>query len=221
MELGLWTQFRFSEAHAGKYSSFSLSMLQGFPGGSGGKESACNVGDLGSILGVGRFPGEGNGNPLQYSCLENPMDRGAWKFTVHGVAKSRTRLSDFTLPYHSAPQRKIRCFSYHFYLQNRSEKLYMWKMWWVTGQHNLAKSAWENTICSVGKEMVPSYSCWSQLLVGWPRPTRVWYRCTSKVIPSHLCLVSVSRQGTPTVDKNERKKVSYWKILSRETLSVW
>ena len=49
-----------------------------FPGGSDGKASACNVGDLGSIPGLGRSPGEGNGNPLQYSCLENPMDRGAW-----------------------------------------------------------------------------------------------------------------------------------------------
>ena len=60
------------------------------------KESARNVGDLGSIPGSGRSPGEGNGNPLQYSCLENPMDGGAWWATVHGVAKSRTRLSDFT-----------------------------------------------------------------------------------------------------------------------------
>ena len=58
--------------------------------------SACNVGDLGSIPGSGRSPGEGNGNPLQYSCLENPMDGRAWWATVHGVAKSRTRLSDFT-----------------------------------------------------------------------------------------------------------------------------
>ena len=49
-----------------------------FPGGSDGKASACNVGDLGSIPGLGRSPGEGNGNPLHYSCLENPMDRGAW-----------------------------------------------------------------------------------------------------------------------------------------------
>ena len=57
---------------------------------------AYNAGDLGSIPGSGRSPGEGNGNPLQYSCLENPMDRGAWKATVHGVAKSRIRLSDFT-----------------------------------------------------------------------------------------------------------------------------
>ena len=62
----------------------------GFPGGSEGKESACNVGDLGSIPGLGRSPGEGHGNLLQYSCLENPMDQGAWRATVHGVAKSQT-----------------------------------------------------------------------------------------------------------------------------------
>ena len=59
------------------------------------KASANNAGDLGSIPGLGRYTGEGNGNPLQYSCLENPMDRRAWQATVHGVAKSRTRLSDF------------------------------------------------------------------------------------------------------------------------------
>ena len=68
----------------------------GFPGGSEVKVSACSVGDLGSIPGLGRSPGEGNGNPLQYSCLENPMDGGPWWATVHGVAKSRTRLRDFT-----------------------------------------------------------------------------------------------------------------------------
>ena len=67
-----------------------------FPGGSDSKMSAYNAGDLGSIPGSGRSPGEGNGNPLQYSCLENPMDGGAWRATVHGVAKSRTQLSDFT-----------------------------------------------------------------------------------------------------------------------------
>ena len=65
----------------------------GFPGGSDSKECVRNVGDLGSIPGLGRSPGAGNGNPLQYSCLENPTDRGAWWATVHGVAKSRTRLS--------------------------------------------------------------------------------------------------------------------------------
>ena len=71
------------------------SHLLGFPGGSEVKASACNVGDLGSIPGLGRSPGEGDGNPLQYSCLENPMAGGAWWATVHGVAKSRTRLSNF------------------------------------------------------------------------------------------------------------------------------
>jgi len=66
----------------------------GFPGGSDGKESACNVGNLGSIFGLGRSPGGRHGNPLQYSCLENPVDRGAWWARVHGVANSQTRLSD-------------------------------------------------------------------------------------------------------------------------------
>ena len=65
---------------------------KGFPCGSAGNESACNAGDLGSIPGLGRFPGEGKGYPLQYSSLENFMD-----CIVHGVAKSRTRLSDFHL----------------------------------------------------------------------------------------------------------------------------
>ena len=65
----------------------------GSPGGSDSKESACNMGDPGSIPRWGRSPGEGNGNLLQYSCLENPMDRGAWWATVQGVAKSWTRLS--------------------------------------------------------------------------------------------------------------------------------
>ena len=61
-----------------------------FPGGSDGKASAYNVGDPGSIPGLGRSPGEENGNPLQYSCLENPIGRGTWQAIVHGVAKSWT-----------------------------------------------------------------------------------------------------------------------------------
>ena len=67
-----------------------------FPGGSEVKASASKAGDRGSIPGSGRFPGEGNGNPLQYSCLENPMDGGAWQATVHWVAKSWTQLSNLT-----------------------------------------------------------------------------------------------------------------------------
>ena len=69
-------------------------MRTGFPSGSVVKNPPANAGGVGSIPRLGRFPGEGNGNPLQYSCLGNPMDRGAWQATVHGVAKSRTRLSD-------------------------------------------------------------------------------------------------------------------------------
>ena len=62
-------------------------------------ESACGLEDQGSILGSGRSPGEGNGNLLQYSCLGNPMGGGAWQATVHGVAKSRTQLNDFTFTF--------------------------------------------------------------------------------------------------------------------------
>ena len=88
-----------SKIHLSNPCEFYLSfthVLSLLPGGSDGKESACNVGDLGLIPGSGRSSGEGNGNPFQYSCLENPMDGGAWWATVHGVSKSRTRLSDFT-----------------------------------------------------------------------------------------------------------------------------
>ena len=69
---------------------------KGFPCSSDGKASAYNAGDQGSIPGLGRSSGEGNGNPLQYSCLQNPMDRGAWKPTVHAVAKSWTWLNGFS-----------------------------------------------------------------------------------------------------------------------------
>ena len=70
--------------------------VRGFPGGSDSKASTCNAGDQGSIPVSGRSPGEGNGNPLQYSCLENSTDGGAWWATVYRVTKSQTRLSDFT-----------------------------------------------------------------------------------------------------------------------------
>ena len=70
-----------------------------FPDGSDGKASAYNAGDPGSIPGLGRSSGEGNGNPLQYSFLENPMDRGVLQATVQGVTKSRKRLSNFTFTF--------------------------------------------------------------------------------------------------------------------------
>ena len=69
-------------------------MVQGFTGGSDSKESACNMGDPGLIPVLGRSPREGNSYPLQYSCLKNPMDRGAWWATVNGVTKNWTQLSN-------------------------------------------------------------------------------------------------------------------------------
>ena len=74
------------------HTQFRSLFVRGFPRGSLGKESAWNLGDLGLIPGLGRSPGEGNGYPLQYSCLENSMDRGAWQATAHRVAKSPTLL---------------------------------------------------------------------------------------------------------------------------------
>ena len=76
----------------GSLQSIEKSSLafRGFPGGSDSKEYACNAGGTGLIPGLGRSPGVGNGNPLQYSCRENPMDRGAWRATVHRIAKSWT-----------------------------------------------------------------------------------------------------------------------------------
>ena len=80
--------------HSSKASVLQHSGFYGFPGGSEVKASASNAGDPGSIPGLGRSSVEGNGNPLQYSWLENPTDRGTWRATVHGVAKRWTRLSD-------------------------------------------------------------------------------------------------------------------------------
>ena len=84
------------------YRSYKVD--KGFPPSSVSKESACNAGDLGSIPRSGRSPGGGNGNPLQYPCLENPIDRGAWQATVHGVTRVRYNLA--TKP----PPRLIKCF---------------------------------------------------------------------------------------------------------------
>ena len=83
-----------------------MASLRGFPGGPVGKESACNAGDAGdtgSIPGSGRSPAGGHGNPLQYSCPENPMDRGVWQVTVHRVAKSQIQLKGLSKQ-HSGPR---------------------------------------------------------------------------------------------------------------------
>ena len=79
---------------------WGISQYKAVPGGSDGKESACNAGDVGLIPGSGRSPGVGNGYACQYSCLEHSMDRGAWWATVHGVAKSQTPLSNSHFHFH-------------------------------------------------------------------------------------------------------------------------
>ena len=94
----------------------------GFPGGSVGKHPPVNAGDSDSFPGLGRAPGKGNGNPLQYACLENPMDRGAWWAIVHSVPKSQAQLSDKTttttpailkyLP-HDNPRHSLTCKPLH------------------------------------------------------------------------------------------------------------
>ena len=86
-----------SQTEKAKYCVIPIIRYHGLPCGSDGRKSACNASDLGSIPRSGRSPGEGNGNPLQYSCLENPMDRGAWQATVHQVAKSQTRLKKLSM----------------------------------------------------------------------------------------------------------------------------
>ena len=98
----------------------------GFFGGSNGKESACNAGDPGLIHGLGRSSGEGNGNPFQYSCLGNAMDRGAWWATVCGVAKSLTGLSNE-----------------HFHFQgDMTSKNAMWVLMLDPGAEEISKKFW-------------------------------------------------------------------------------
>ena len=119
-----WVCFTHSKASLLTLGCGEVQCLLGFPGGSEVNVSAWNAGGLGSIPGSGTSPGEGNGNPLQYSCLENPMKGGAWWATVHGVAKSQTRLSDFTFTFTVficwVPN-KIAC------AQNT------WILWWLPG----------------------------------------------------------------------------------------
>ena len=97
-----------------------LNWTEGFPGDSDGKGATYNAGDLGLIPGWGRSPGEGNGNPLQYSGLENSMDRGAWQATVHGVTKSWTRLSDFHIHFHFKTYFHILKLLVHMFIYNLS-----------------------------------------------------------------------------------------------------
>ena len=83
----------FTSLPVSKWAFIKYVRDNGLPWWPSGKEFACNAGDAGSISGLGRSPGEGNGNPLQYSCLEDSTDRGAWRATVHGVTENQTRPS--------------------------------------------------------------------------------------------------------------------------------
>ena len=105
-----------------------------FPGRSDGKESASNMGDLGLIPGSGGSPGEGNGHPLQCSCLENPTVGGDWWATVHGVAKSRARLSDFP-------------FTFHFHALEKEmathSSILAWRIPWIEETGGLQSLGWQ------------------------------------------------------------------------------
>ena len=113
-----------------------------FPDGSEVTMSACNVGDLGSIPGSGRSPGEGNGNPLQCSCLENPRDRGAWWAAAYGVAQSRTRLKRLSS---SSSSSSIACLSVSFLQQLASPRL-------VVQRLKRLPAMWETWVLSLGWE---------------------------------------------------------------------
>ena len=109
----------------------------GLPGDSDSKESVCDVGDLGLIPGLGRSPGGGHGNWLQYSCLENPMDRGAWRATVHGISKSGIWLSD--QPQHSIWVKRIKEAWYiteFLLLEALLMNVVFTSTWWHRVRHN-------------------------------------------------------------------------------------
>ena len=107
------------------YNTVLLTVNTDFPSGSAGKESTCNVGDtgdLGLIPRSRRFPGGGHGNPLQYSCQENPMDRGDWWATVHGVTKNRTQLKWLSLAHYSVT---VPCIIYPEFIHFKTGNLYL------------------------------------------------------------------------------------------------
>ena len=127
-----------------------MDITRGFRDDSDGKEPACNAGDLGSMPGSGRSPGGGNGTPLQYSCLENPVDRGAWGATVHGVAQGRAGLSDW-----AACTGVTQCLLEN---KNSTEQLVLTRclgfLSWVLHTHRL---------CSTGKAASPPQAEGSQV----------------------------------------------------------
>ena len=135
MDRGAWwaTVLWVANSQTGLTNTFTL----GFPVGSDGKESACNAGDLGSIPESRRSPGVGNSNPLQYSCLENSMDRKAWQAIVHSIPNSRTQLSDWANMHGRSYYQAVSC----------SGTTKVWKRIvgeWVGGEHGRKKVSYSN-----------------------------------------------------------------------------
>ena len=137
----------------GKLFLFFFWQCTCFSGGSHSEESACNAGNPGSIPGLGRYPGEGNGYPLQYPCLKNSMDRGAWQATIHGVAKSWSQLSDLTLLcWHTPKATVFTCNFYRFYTTLKHTA------GWVNA--NLISLWWNGTIKLKKKKKKVQFGNW-------------------------------------------------------------
>ena len=128
-------------------------MVRGFPGNSDGKESSCNLEYLGLICGLGRSPGEGHGNPLQYSCLGNSMNRGAWQATVHGVTESRTWLNEFHFTPWQTPCRFLPCHTSYLSLLCSGCSQRYWKTEWETPTPPLPPSC--HHFCCVSSHSSP------------------------------------------------------------------
>ena len=135
---------RLSRSSSQRRDRLTPPVFWGFPDCSDDKESARNVGDLGSIPGLGRSPGEGNGYLLQNSCLENSTDWGTWQATVHGVTKGQTQLSDFNfqeIDYWRRPNNELYLTIFQGIFQGRERNLPL-KLWWKWGAIFLQWKTW-------------------------------------------------------------------------------
>ena len=139
------------------FQLLSTLFYRGFPGSSAGKESVCNERDLGSIPGSGRSPGEGNSYALQYSCLENSMDRGGWQDTVLGVTKSWTQLSDW----HFHFQRKNYKINHHFTSPVITLFGLIMRIWRKVNLVMGRKSFWRSLIPSVCSQKTEGWLSWN------------------------------------------------------------
>ena len=134
-----------------------------------GKESTCNKRDRGSTSGLGRSPKRGQGNPLQYSCLENPMDRGVGRATAHGVAKSQTRLSDWATEHT------------HINTARLSSPSYGWGIW-------TTKSRWLTPGCAAGEgsqDLNPGWASWAWTTEPLCFLQKQWWLVRVRPIPGH------------------------------------